>query len=177
MREIELTLGSSIEDAVKRIQLSKGKDVYASFNGRKLYPDTTLDEAYKLITGKSYDEFKQKEKEKQMEYERQEKEHAENIPNLVKLYSEKAMGIIKDETLQDWYDCLPIRFGDLYHGMEVKATLDLGILTKDNKFAEAYEVLISQGHSGMSHSLVMSMVDHFCHNGAEFVKYQKEQRV
>ena len=71
-----------------------------------------------------------------------------------------------------WAKCVPIRLGDLYQGMELGNCLEIVEQLNNGKTVEEVKPLIeNQGHSGMSFSLVCSMVKSFCDRGAEFVSY------
>ena len=67
---------------------------------------------------------------------------------------------------------MPIRLGDLYHGMELKCCLDIVIELNNGCTLDKAKVIIeSQGHSGISFGLVCSMVKYFCDRGEEFANY------
>ena len=71
-----------------------------------------------------------------------------------------------------WAKCVPIRLGDLYHGMELEMCLDIVLeLNNGCTLEEAKAIIESQGHSGMSFGLVCSMVKSFCGRGEEFVNH------
>ncbi len=75
-----------------------------------------------------------------------------------------------DKSKWEYWDIIvPIRLNDLYQGMELKQCLDLVMLLKDDKFEEAKELIINQGHSGMSFGLVCSMVREFSDKGDKFI--------
>lgn len=144
-------------------------------NGKKLYSDIdTIDSAYKKIIGKTKlqcDKEAQKEHEK---YEARRKAHKEAIPELTKGYMEKGRKILDKKYIELWDKIIPVRLSDLYEGMELGNSLE--IITELNKGCDlsvAKEIIIKQGHSGMSFSLVCAMVEALCDRGIEFVAYVK----
>lgn len=171
-REIEFSAGQSIESAVK--ELKEQKDlVCGSFNGQMLYSDIdNVDSAYKKITGKTKVEFDAEEQKRHEEYKREEKQHKESIPELTKEWIEKGKETLDEKYHETWAKCVPIRLGDLYRGMELGATLDIvKELNAGCELERAKEIIKGHGHSGMSFSLVCSMVKSFCDRGEEFVNY------
>lgn len=171
-REIEFGAGESIESAVK--ELKEQKDlVCGSFNGQILYSDIDdMDSAYKKITGKTKAEFDAELQRQNEEYKREEKQHKESIPELTKEWIKKGKAILDEKHHEKWERCVPIRLGDLYRGMELGATLDIvKELNADCELETAKTIIEEQGHSGMSFSLVCSMVKSFCDRGEEFVNY------
>lgn len=171
--------GQSIETAVNdllKIQKEKGRLYYGRFNATNLYSDTPnlLQEAYVQITGMTKEEFDQKEKEQQYEYKRKEQEHKNKIPELAEYWIAEGKKILDEKHHAYWSKIVPIRLDDLYHGMELKCTIDLIKMLNENiPFEEIKQVFMNQGHSGMSHSLVCSMLIHFCDKGKDFVEYAK----
>jgi len=171
-RQIEFGAGQNIESAVK--DLKKHKDlVCGSFNGHILYSDIDdVDSAYKKITGKTKAESDAELKAENDRYLDEEKKHKEAIPDLTKEWIEKGNEILAEKYHETWAKCVPIRLGDLYRGIELGATLDIVKELNAGCDLETAKVIIEgQGHSGMSFSLVCSMVKSFCDRGTEFVNY------
>lgn len=171
-REIEFGAGGSIESAVK--ELKEQKDlVCGSFNGQMLYSDIDdMDSAYKKITGKTKAEYDAEAKAANDRYEEEERKHEEAIPELTKEWIEKGKAILTEKYHERWEECVPIRLGDSYRGMELGATLDIvKELNAGCKMETAKTIIEGQGHSGMSFGLVCSMVKSFCDRGEEFVNY------
>jgi hypothetical protein len=172
-REIEFGFGN-IEEAVKELKSHKDL-VSGTFNGQILYSDIDdMDSAYKKVTGKTKGEFDEAEKQRQIEYKRQEKEHEEAIPKLTIEWIEKGNKILDEKHQETWAKCVPIRLSDLYRGMELGNCLE--IVEQLNKGAELEKVkplIEDQGHSGMSFGLVCSMVQEFADRGNEFVEYAR----
>ena len=171
--EIEFGFGN-IEEAVKELKSHKDL-VKGTFNGQILYSDIDdLDSAYKKVTGKTKAEFDEAEKQRQIEYKRQQKEHKDAIPKLTIEWVEKGKKILDEKHHKLWAKIVPIRLGDLYQGMELGNCLE--IVEQLNKGAELEEVkplIENQGHSGMSFGLVCSMVREFADRGNEFVEYAR----
>lgn len=174
MKQIEFLPGDSIDTAWKellRASAECGDTCFGEFNGKEIRSTDTLDEAYMKILGKTKSEYEKEMQDWRDEYERQEKEHKDNIPNLTPIYREKARGVILEDQYEYWDKIVPIRLGDLYHGMELDATLDLCKIMRDESMSyderlkKAYDTFMDQGHSGMSAGLVASMLRTFCPDG------------
>lgn len=174
-KEIQFGAGETIDSAVKELSRykEKGELVYGVFNGKELYSDVDdIDSAYKKVTGKTKYEFKAEEQKRHEEYDAEKKKHKEAIPELTKEWIEKGKAILDEKHHEYWAKIVPIRLGDLYRGMELGACLD--IVKELNAGCEmelAKAIIEGQGHSGMSFSLVRSMVKRFCDRGDEFASY------
>lgn len=176
MKEIEFLPGSNIDSAWKRLLMESadcGDTCFGMFNDKEIRSTDTLDEAYVKVSGKTKAEFDDAVKKEREEYERKKKEHEDNIPNLVPEYCEKARGVILEDQYEFWDKIVPVRLGDLYRGMELDATLDLCKIMRDEsvgyneRIRKAYDTFMGQGHSGMSASLVASMLKTFCPDGED----------
>ncbi|WP_137743312.1 hypothetical protein [Robertmurraya siralis] len=176
-KTIEFRAGDTIEGAVRELLRHKeiGSVVCGQFNGVTLYSDTvTMDSAYKEITGKTKAEFDKDQQQWKEDYDRRQKEHEERIPELSKVWMEKGRKILSEDKWEFWDEIVPIRLGDIYHGMELGNCLDIiEILNNNGSLDEAKEKIENQGHSGMSFSLVCAMVKEFSDRGNEFVEYVK----
>lgn len=173
-KEIEFGFGD-IESAVKELK-SHDELVCGSFNGQVLYSDIDdLDSAYKKITGKTKAEFDNERKIENDKYKEDQRKHKEAIPELTKEWVAKGNAILDEKYRKTWAKCVPIRLGDLYHGMELKCCLDIvSELNKGCPLDEAKTIIEGQGHSGMSFGLVCSMVKSFCDRGEEFSSYVRQ---
>ena len=172
-KELICALGCNIEEALEELkvkQVNSTYKLYCKFNGYELTSDMSLDDAYKLVTGKTKEELDALEEKRYKKYKREEEEHKAKIPQLTEEYIEKAKGIIRDDKHEFWAKCVPIRLDDLYRGMELQSMLDIAVLLNEEKYDEAEKVFLDQGHSGMSAGLMFSMISEFCNNGEEFVK-------
>lgn len=174
--EIELLAGSSIEDALSNLKTAADNNnciTCANFNGKILYSTDDIDIAYMKVTRKTKDEHDKYLEEKSKEYKRKEEEHKEKIPELTEKYCELARGLVLDNELDYWDKIVPIRLGDLYHGMELEQTLDIcrimrdETLSYDERLRKAYDLFMESGHSGMSAGLTASMIRRFCPDGAD----------
>ena len=172
-REIEFGFGN-IEEAVKELKSHKDL-VKGTFNGQILYSDVDdMDSAYKKVTGKTKAQFDEAEKQRQIEYKRQQKKHKDSIPKLTIEWVEKGKKILDKKHHKLWTKIVPIRLGDLYQGMELGNCIE--IVEQLNKGTELEKVKLlieGQGHSGMSFELVCSMVREFADRGNKFVEYAR----
>jgi hypothetical protein len=172
-REIEFGF-VNIEEAVK--ELKNHKDlVKGTFNGQILYSDIDdMDSAYKKVTGSTKAEFDEAIRLENVEYKRQQKEHKEAIPKLTIEWVEKGKKILDKKHHKLWTKIVPIRLGDLYQGMELGNCLEIvEQLNKGTELDKVKPLIEDQGHSGMSFSLVCSMVREFADRGNEFVEYAR----
>lgn len=148
-----------------------GIEFVFSFNGTKISSSDTVDEAYVKVTGSTKAELDAQLKAKHDEYVREEEEHKARIPELTEKYVEEAKGIIREDKEDFWEKVVPVRLGDLYHGMELGATLDILREWNTSRSTGACRTIIeNQGHSGMSHSLVCRMVATFAKGSEEEVE-------
>ena len=170
-REIEFGFGN-IESAVRELK-SHEDLVCGSFNGIMLYSDIDdLDSAYVKITGKTEAEFDEAERKRSEEYNEQKRKHEEAIPELTKEWIQKGKEVLDEKYLELWAECVPVRLDDLYQGMELGNCLEIvEQLNKGGELENVKPLIENQGHSGMSHSIVCSMVKSFCERGEEFVNY------
>jgi hypothetical protein len=170
-REIEFGFGD-IKKAIEELKSHKDL-VCGTFNGKILYSDIDdIDSAYKKVTGSTKAEFDEARRLESLEYERQKKEHKEAIPQLTIEWVEKGKNILDKKHHKLWIKIVPIRLGDLYRGMELGNCLEIvEQLNKGNQLEKIKPLIENQGHSGMSFSLVCSMIKKFSDRGAEFVDY------
>ena len=174
MKEIDFYAGENIENAWKtllRASAECGETCYGMFNDKQLLSTDTLDEVYKKVTGLTKSEFDDECKREREEYEREKEEHIASIPEKTKEYCAAARGVIIEEQYGYWDEIVPIRLNDLYHGMELDATLEICRIMRDEsvsleeRIEKAKEAFDNQGHSGMSAGLVLSMLKTFCPEG------------
>jgi hypothetical protein len=85
-------------------------------------------------------------------------------------YATKGREVLEEKYWELWDKITPIRLNDLYEGMELQCTLD--IIKEFPNFEKASIVLEKQDHSGMSHSLVASMVKELSSLGEAFIRYE-----
>lgn len=167
----------NIEQAVNELleYKSNGKLAYCNFNGVNLYSDTvTIDGAYKQITGKTKAERDKEHEEWVIKYNEKENEHKKMIPELSIQWIKRGKEVLTEDKWDYWTEIVPIRLGDLYHGMELGCCLDIvEILNAGEPLEVAKKKIEGQSHSGMSFSLVCAMVGEFCVRGKEFMDYVK----
>ena len=182
MKKLELYAGQDLAQALLTLKLeakARKEDCFAVFNGEKIYSTDTLDEAYKKIVGCTYEEFLAKIEEWKRERERKKKEFKEKIPEYTESYRSEARGIIAEKDLEHWDEIVPIRLSDLYHGWELRCTLDIVKIMNNEKealesrIAKAKAEFVKQDHSGMSASLMFAMLRAFCPNGENLVNELK----
>lgn len=173
-RKIEF-IGGNINSAIRKLgeYNKRGELVYIDFNGIKLYSDTDdVESAYQKITGKTKAEYEAAENKWHEEYQKKQRKHKEAIPELTKKWIKKGNAILDKEYHETWAKCVPNRLNDLYHGMELGATLAIvKRLNAGCKLETAEKIIHKQGHSGMSFGLVCSMVKAFSNRGAEFAAF------
>lgn len=174
-REIEFYCGWTIERAVMELleYQKNGELVCGDFNGHTLYSDNvTVDSAYLEILGKTKAEFDRDQEEWRENYRKAEEEYKARIPDLSKQWIEKGHKILDEKYWSEWDKCVPIRLGDLYHGMELQCCLDIvEPLNNGCELKEVAKIMEDQNHSGMSWGLVRAMVRAFCDRGEEFANF------
>lgn len=165
----------SLENSVNKLlkYREKGRLAYINFNGTKLYSDTvTIDSVYKEVTGKTKVEFEKLQEGYIEDIKRRDREHKTQIPKLTEYWRRKGRETLSEDKWKYWDEIVPIRLGDLYKGMELENCLEITSLLNDGgTLDEARDLFYDQGHSGMSGSLVCSMVEEFCDRGKVFSDY------
>lgn len=170
MKEIDLSAGCDIKRAYQILTEASEKEqikTWGKFNGKKITSSMSLNECYELITGYPQAEFEAKCEQMATEATRKKEEFKATIPQLIEKYTEEGKKYLSGDKLDLWRRILPIRFGDLYQGMEIKCTLE--ILKALEEFEEVDQacviivnkILESQGHSGMSYGLMKFMLKEF----------------
>ena len=151
-------------------------------NGKEIYSTDTVDEAYMKVLGKTKAEYEESYRKWKEGYDQAQREHQARIPQLTEKYRNEARGLVLDSELEYWDKIVPIRLGDLYHGMELQNVLDCCKIMRDEslvyaaRLEKAYDVFMAEGHSGMSASLTMAMLRRFCPHGNELADACREFR-
>lgn len=183
MKQVEIWGALNLDDALKMVKAEAEKFgcvCWAEFNMEKIYSTDSVDDAYLKVCGCTKAERDAKDKQWHEEYERKEQEHKDNIPALTEKYCQEARGLVIEEELEFWDKCVPIRLNDLYQGMELGCTLDLIRIMRDEslywieRLDKARDMFYHQGHSGMSASLMFSMLCKFCPDGKKLVEYLRK---
>jgi hypothetical protein len=178
MKEIEFYAGETIENAWKTLLKESadcGETCYGTFNDKQILSTDTLDEAYKKVTGLTKTECDERLRKEHEEYKRQEEEFLASVPSKTEEYKNAARGVIREDEYEYWDKIVPIRLKDLYHGMELDATLDICRIMRDEsvslekRIEKAKQAFNEQGHSGMSAGLTLAMIKKFCPNGEQVV--------
>lgn len=172
-RELQGCLGNRLEDVVTKLikHNENGEKFWISFNGHDLYSDkVTMDSAYLQVMDKTKADHDKQMEEMYKRYDEEKKAHEDSIPTQTEERRKAARGIIREDKLDYWDKIVPIRLGDLYRGMELECTIEIGKFLNEEQYVEAKELMESQGHSGMSWGLVKRMVNEFCNNGEKFVE-------
>lgn len=179
MKEIEFYAGETIENAWKTLLKESadcGETCYGVFNDKQLFSTDTLDEAYKKVTGLTKTECDERLRTEHEEYKRKEEEFLASVPSKTEEYKNAARGVIREDEYEYWDKIVPIRLNDLYHGMELDATLDICRIMRDEavslekRIEKAKEAFDEQGHSGMSAGLTLAMIKKFCPHGEQVVE-------
>lgn len=182
MKKVDLYAGQELSEALLGIKLEAkkcGEDCCAVFNGKEVCSTDSIDDAYNRVFGCSYNEHIKKVAEWKLQRKKKEQEFREKIPELTDSYRNEARGIIAEKDLEYWDKIVPIRLSDLYHGWELRCTLDIVKIMNDTKLsiadriAKAKDTFIQQEHSGMSASLMFATLDVFSPNGEELIKELK----
>lgn len=114
--------------------------------------------------------FVEERRKERENYVRKEREFQEKIPELTKEWIKKGHKILSEDKWELWDKCVPIRLGDLYHGMELGQCLDIVEILKTGDYEKAKQTMENQGHSGLSWGLMKSMVRSFSDVGEDFIK-------
>lgn len=90
---------------------------------------------------------------------------------IIDKYIEKGHTIIKEKYWSEYDKIVPIRVNDLYHGFELDAFLEIVKCYDDTKDLDKCNLLFDrQNHSGMSASLVATLIYHYHDEGDKIVR-------
>lgn len=176
---IQIEALNNLEDAVLELIKypieHKGRLACCYFNGQMLYSDTvSLDSAYKAITEMAYFDFKEMLRSQREIIKKKEDEFKTELPDKTSAWIKRGHEILDSSKWDYWDKIVPIRAEDIYHGMELDASLDIiEILNQDKNdiFKIAKQMIEKQDHSGMLFSLVCAMLQEFSNKGKDFVDY------
>ena len=88
----------------------------------------------------------------------------------VERYINKGHKILDKKYWEEWDKIVPIRCSDLYGGMELDDCLEIIKEINDGASYEYVNHLFnSQNHSGVSATLVKSLVINFCEDGEDYM--------
>ena len=171
-RQIYFDVGCTLDEAINELidYKKRGQLVYGEFNGVELYSDTvTVDSAYKAVLGMT----KQEHYESLLRYKKkmilEEEIYKNSIPDKITEYKEKGRKIIDNVYWDTWDKMVPIRLDDIYRGMDLDSALELVEALNNNcSLNEVKRIFDEQEHSGISSSLVKSMVRDLCDRGKVF---------
>lgn len=91
--------------------------------------------------------------------------------NKVQHYIDEGHRLLDKKYWNNYDKIVPIRVNDLYGGMELGAFLEVIEDYKEHKdLQRCYDIFEKQGHSGMSASLVASLIYNFCEDGDKIVE-------
>ena len=176
MIEVKLHAGINVDGAYAKLkeEAKRTNEVcFAMFNGNQILSTDTIDEAYMKTTGKTKAEFDEAQRKWREDYRRKQAEYKEKIPKLTEHYRKAARGIIAESNLEEWDKVVPIRLGDIYHGMELGETLEtckiMGdeSVDYDERLHKAYDRFVDAGHSGRSAVITANMYKRFCPHGED----------
>lgn len=86
-------------------------------------------------------------------------------------YIERGHRILSSKYWETYDSIVPIRLADLYHGSELNYFLDILNEYNTNKSLENCRILFSSQHcSGLSASLILSLIRDFHDAGSEIIK-------
>jgi len=128
-----------------------------------------MDSAFIEVIGRNKAESDKAQKEWQENYKREEEEKARQaeakIPGWIEMG--KTLGI-KPELTEEWEKMVKIHAGDLYHGSDLDAAIEVMQNINDGATAEDVKnTLDDQGHSGASYGMVHSIVTTFSPRGKD----------
>lgn len=171
-REIDFNCGTTLEECINELIAYREKGILAfgKFNGHIFYSDTvTLDSAYKQIHGQTKKEYDEDRANFKRQYEKEQQEYLERIPELTECWIKKGREVLDKNKWDMWDDIVPKMLDDIYKDGLLRNCLDIVSLLNEDKFNDAVEAINNQGHSGLSFSLICSMISMFSDKGDEFI--------
>ena len=180
MKEIEFGYGITLEAAWNELQKQSEEakePCCGRFNGNLICSTDTLDEVYVRIIGQTKAEFERGKRRFHEAIKRKEQEFKKRIPCLTKYYIKEARGVILQEKYEYWKLVVPMRLHGMYHGNELRNTLELCKIMRDDSFSfeermrKADKAFEDQNHSGNSAALVCSLLREFCPSGDALAQF------
>lgn len=171
-REIEMQPRSNLESVVYTLLAAKarGEHVFFDFNGHILHSDTvSMDSAYMEVMGCTKAEHDQKMNELSEKSKKEQNAVEQKTKESIPLWIERGKALIFPEKYAEWEQCVQTRATDLYHGTDLDSALEImEALNKGVSMEEAKKIFDSQGHSGMSGTIVKNIIFAFSSKGPEF---------
>ena len=154
------------------------KKGYAVFNGHKFFTDDedlTVDRMYKEITGMLREERIALRSQQIHECANRKNKEQHFIAEKISSFIFSGISCLERKHWKAWIDIVPVRVMDLYHGYDLECFLELYDELEFCTFEEAKETFYKQGHSGMSGSIVLSMLKEFSPKGEEFYQFMEKR--
>jgi hypothetical protein len=149
---------------------------YVDFNGIYFLSDDedlTVDFMYQTITGENRREHKEKQTKSMAAQRTRDVERQLFTTKRISDFIKAGLKILPETLWEDWIDLVPMRVSDLYNGCDLEWFIELHLLLSSSTFEHCKMVFETQGHSGMSASIVFQMLEKFTPNGKDFVKFLK----
>ena len=166
---------NTLDEAVSALEAYKrmGDNVYINFSDKKLY--SLLDDrdsCYTKVTGEDYETYtghlEEEERNFRIERLQDELEALKKIPD----WQRRGYALIYPQQKKEWDKCVKARASDLYFGSDLENALEImESLAKDGDMEKAYQIYQDANHSGMSASVVISIVASFSDKGTQFYRY------
>ena len=169
--------GYSLDTCIKELQkkaiMFNDKLWYIEFNNHVFYSDeVSLDDAYKLVLGKSYGDYMDECNKKAIETEKERKAFDQAVPDLIKEYEKTGMKIINKKYHEHLKELIPESLKGTYRGWDlIQAFEIISMLNDGSTFEECDEKMSWQSHSGFSFGLVVSIISELCDRGPMFKEY------
>jgi hypothetical protein len=170
---IEVLAGTTLLEACEKV-FGMGYPCRCSFNGHTISSDDDIDTIFLKIVGKTKAAFEAAQAEFYSDFKKKEQARKELEPLIIEGWKKKGEEVLQKKYHELWYKLIPERVSDIYGGrelgncLEVIATLNGGASLDDAKI-----LLEKQGHSGLSHALVINLIHSLCERGGEFALYVK----
>ena len=98
-REINFLCGWTIKQAINELhdRAKDGNNYCGEFNGNKLTSDMSLDDAYMLCIGKTFNDFNKEQEESRQRLIMEDEEYKKKIPELSKYWIEEGHKVLSED--------------------------------------------------------------------------------
>lgn len=163
---VEYTLFESyvsyLDEKVEELQrYGKEQKKYMKFKGHIIYSDMTLDEAYLEIFGTTKEERDKREREAEALREKKEKEKREKAIAFIPDWQKAGEKFVAPEKLEFWNETVVASANSWCHGWDLEDMLEISNALIEGDLEKAVEIFKKQRHTGMSGSLVFSLLEEF----------------
>lgn len=160
---------------IKNLIDNKQFNYFADFNDKIIIvsADITEDSLYEFICGKTKKEKEEWEQEEFNKIRIRRQKYEETIKDLIPVYKEKFQKVIENKYFDELDEIIKPCLESCYETYLLDSAYDVLERNKNNKMTnqEIEKILERHGHSGMSYSIVINILEKISDFGKDYKKY------